>query len=154
MRYDASDDQRLLGATTRRFLEQRSPVATTRQLIEDPVGFDREIWRQGAELGWLSMFVPEAHGGMAESASGVVDAAIIAEELGRVVFAGPFLPVNVVAAAVAAHGSDAQREAVLPALASGELIATWCIAGRAWRQARSPPTSAPPRAPMGSCSTV
>jgi alkylation response protein AidB-like acyl-CoA dehydrogenase len=75
------------------------------------------------------MFVPESLGGIAESANGVVDAAIIAEELGRVVFTGPFLPVNVVAFAVAQEGSDAQRKEVLPPLASGELIATWCFDG-------------------------
>jgi alkylation response protein AidB-like acyl-CoA dehydrogenase len=129
LRHDASEDQQLLRETTRRFLDQRAPVASTRALIEDPVGFDRDIWRQGAELGWVSIFVPEACGGMAESASGAVDAAIVAEELGRVVFAGPFLPANVVAFALAARGSDSQREAVLPALAAGELIATWCFAG-------------------------
>jgi alkylation response protein AidB-like acyl-CoA dehydrogenase len=125
----ATDDQRLLQDTTRRFLEKRVPVAATRRLINDATGFDREAWRQGAELGWLSLFVPEAQGGMAEMAQGVVDAAIIAEELGRVVFAGPFLPVSVVAFAVAAAGSEAQRDALLPGLAAGETLAAWCFSG-------------------------
>jgi alkylation response protein AidB-like acyl-CoA dehydrogenase len=66
---------------------------------------------------------------MAESASGAIDAAIIAEELGRVVFAGPFLPVNVVAFALAQNGSDAHRKTLLPGLAAGEIIATWCFDG-------------------------
>jgi alkylation response protein AidB-like acyl-CoA dehydrogenase len=129
MRHEASDDQKLLKDTTRRFVEARSPVAEVRRLLDDPVGFDRDIWRQGAELGWASMFVPEAFGGMAESACGAVDAAIVAEELGRVVFPGPFLPVNVVALALAQEGSYAQRADVLPALATGGLIATWCFEG-------------------------
>src|SRR6476661_4888262 len=94
MRYDRSDDQLLLAETTRKFLEARSPISEVRRLADDAVGFDRGIWREGAELGWVSLFVPEAFGGMAESASGAVDAAIVAEELGRVVFAGPFLPAN------------------------------------------------------------
>jgi alkylation response protein AidB-like acyl-CoA dehydrogenase len=125
----ATDDQRLLQDTTRRFLEKRAPVGATRRLVDDPVGFDREAWRQGAELGWLSLFVPEAQGGMAEMAQGVVDAAIIAEELGRVVFAGPFLPVSVVTFAVATAGSEAQRDALLPGLAAGETLAAWCFSG-------------------------
>jgi alkylation response protein AidB-like acyl-CoA dehydrogenase len=129
VRYDASEDQQLLRETTRRFLEARSPVSEVRRLLEDPVGFDPRVWRQGAQLGWASMFVPEAFGGMAESASGAVDAALVAEELGRVVFAGPFLPTNVVAFAVAEAGTEAQRQRVLPALAGGELVATWCFAG-------------------------
>jgi alkylation response protein AidB-like acyl-CoA dehydrogenase len=130
MDHRLSEDQRLLQETTRRFLEERSPVGEVRRLLDDPTGFDREVWAQGAELGWASLFVPEGHGGMAESSEGVVDAAVIAEELGRVVFAGPFLPVNVVACALAASGSDAQQKEVLPGLASGEQLATWCFAGR------------------------
>jgi alkylation response protein AidB-like acyl-CoA dehydrogenase len=130
MDHRLSEDQRLLQETTRRFLEERSPVGEVRRLLDDPTGFDRDVWRQGAELGWASLFVPEAHGGMAEGGEGVVDAAVIAEELGRVVFAGPFLPVNVVAHALARSGSDAQQKEVLPGLASGELVATCCFAGR------------------------
>jgi alkylation response protein AidB-like acyl-CoA dehydrogenase len=122
-----AEEQRLLQETTRRFLESRSPVAALRRLIGDETEFDREIWRQGAELGWCSLLVPEDHGGVAESAQGVIDAAIVAEELGRVVFSGPFLPVNVMAFAVAQAGSDAQRQALLPGLAAGELIASWCF---------------------------
>lgn len=129
MRHDASDDQQLLRGTTRRFLEAQSGVAEVRRLMDDPVGFDRDLWRRGAELGWASIFIPEKFGGMSESASGAVDAAIVAEELGRVLFTGPFLPGNVVAFALAQEGSDAQRERVLPALAAGQLIATWCFEG-------------------------
>ncbi len=129
MRYDANEDQQLLRETTRRFAEQRSPVSEVRRLIDDAVGFDPDVWRQGAELGWASMFVPEAFGGMKESASGAVDAAIVAEELGRVVYTGPFLPVNVVAFALEQAGSDAQQAALLPALAAGESVATWCVTG-------------------------
>jgi alkylation response protein AidB-like acyl-CoA dehydrogenase len=122
-----TEDQRLLQDATRRFLERHSPVGAMRKLIGGEAGFDRDTWRQGAELGWLSLFAPETHGGMAEAAQGVVDAAILAEELGRVVFSGPFLPVNVVAFAVAAAGSAAQQDALLPGLVGGELIATWCF---------------------------
>jgi alkylation response protein AidB-like acyl-CoA dehydrogenase len=129
MEYDASEDQHLLRETTRRFVEARSPVSEVRRLREDAVGFDRELWRQGAELGWASFFVPESYGGMAESASGVVDAAIVAEQLGGVLYTGPFLPASVVAYAVATAGSDVQRQRVLPGLAAGSLIATWCFSG-------------------------
>jgi len=124
-----TEDQRLLQETTRRFLENKSPVSALRRLIGGDTGFDRDTWRQGAELGWFSLFVPEEQGGMAESALGLIDAAIVAEELGRVVFAGPFLSVNVAAFAIAQAGSQAQRNALLPGLAAGELIAAWCFSG-------------------------
>jgi len=126
-----TEDQRLLQDSTRRFLEKRSPVSAARRLVSSQAALDREAWREGAELGWLSLFAPEAYGGLAESAEGAVDAAIIAEELGRVVFAGPFLPVSVVAFALAEAGSPAQQEAHLAELAAGEKIAAWCFPAEA-----------------------
>jgi alkylation response protein AidB-like acyl-CoA dehydrogenase len=125
----ASEDQKMLQETTRRFLENRAPIGALRRQVEGKTGFDRQIWREGAELGWLSLFTPEAYGGLAEATEGLVDASILAEELGRVVFQGPYLPVSVAAFALAASGSDAQRETLLPALASGEVIAAWCFSG-------------------------
>ncbi len=123
-----SEDQKMMQESARRFLESRSPIGATRRMAGDATGLDRDIWRQGAELGWLSLFVPEENGGLAEATQGLVDAAIIAEELGRVVFPGPFLPINVVAVALAEAGSEAQRETVLPALATGDQLAAWCFA--------------------------
>jgi alkylation response protein AidB-like acyl-CoA dehydrogenase len=125
----ASEDQQLLQETARRFLENRAPIGALRRQVEGKTGFDRKVWREGAELGWLALFTPETHGGIAESAQGVVDAAILAEELGRVVFSGPFLPVNVVALAIAGTGSQAQQAELLPALSGGELVAAWCFSG-------------------------
>jgi alkylation response protein AidB-like acyl-CoA dehydrogenase len=49
----------------------------------------------------------------------------VAEEMGRLVSPGPFLPVNVVAAALAWNGSEVQRSEVLPGLLAGETFAAW-----------------------------
>jgi alkylation response protein AidB-like acyl-CoA dehydrogenase len=87
-------------------------------------------WKKAAELGWTSMFVPEAHGGGTLSGQSVQDAAMMAEEIGRTLAPGPFLPVNVVAAAVARSGSESQQATWLPGIASGEIIATWAYAER------------------------
>jgi alkylation response protein AidB-like acyl-CoA dehydrogenase len=125
----ATEDQLMLRDMTRRFLEERSPVAALRRLVDGGGRIDRDAWHQGAELGWIALFVPEAHGGIAEAAQGVIDAAIVAEELGRVVFSGPFLSSCVVADAVAGAGSADQQAAHLPGLAGGQTLAAWCIAG-------------------------
>jgi alkylation response protein AidB-like acyl-CoA dehydrogenase len=125
----ATEDQRLLQETTRRFLENESPIGATRKLADQGGGFDREIWRKGAELGWLSLFVPEDYGGMAGVAQGGGGAAIVAGGLGRGGFAGPVLSVNVVAFAIAQGGSVAQKEALLPSIAAGEAFAAWCFSG-------------------------
>ncbi|HLG67352.1 MAG TPA: acyl-CoA dehydrogenase, partial [Acidimicrobiales bacterium] len=72
--------------------------------------------------------VPEEHGGGSVSGAGVEDLALVAQVLGRHVFPGPVLPTNLVAAAVARAGSPEQRAEHLPAIASGEVIATWACA--------------------------
>ena len=128
MDVSVNEDQQMLQDMTRRFLADRSPIGALRKLADKGESLDRDVWREAAELGWIALFVPEAYGGIAESAQGVADAAIVAEELGRVVFSGPFLSSAVVADAIAHSGSDAQQEAWLPKLATGEALAAWCFA--------------------------
>jgi len=133
-----NEDQQMLQDMTRRFLEDRSPITALRKQADDGASFDREVWNEAAELGWIALFVPEENGGIAESASGVQDAAIVAEELGRVVYSGPFLSTAVLAHAIAQSGSAEQREAHLPGLASGETLGAWCFSGQGPRAGIDP----------------
>jgi alkylation response protein AidB-like acyl-CoA dehydrogenase len=127
MDLDLTDDQALFLDTTRRFLTANWPVTATREIIEEPLGMDRVTWSKGAELGWFSMLVPEDHGGGTISGEGVCDLAVVAEELGRSVYAGPVLPSNIVAFALAASGSDDLAKQHLPAISAGSEIAVWAI---------------------------
>src|SRR5689334_13118994 len=129
MNLGLTDDQQFFQETTRKFLEQEAPITSVRALADDPGGFDRAWWSRGAELGWASFLVPEDDGGGSLSGDGVVDLAIVAEEMGRLVSPGPLVPTNVVADAVARGGSAELRAEVLPAIVAGELVAAWCIAG-------------------------
>jgi alkylation response protein AidB-like acyl-CoA dehydrogenase len=119
------DDQQFFQETTRKFLEQEMPITAVRALADDPAGFDREWWARGAELGWTSLLVPEAHGGGSLSGRGVLDLVIVAEEMGRLVSPGPLLPTSVAAVALAEGGSAELCDEVLPHVVSGELIASW-----------------------------
>src|SRR4051794_17233361 len=126
-------DQELFVETTRRFLETECPLTAVRALYDDPVGFDRDYWLQGAQLGWTAMLVPEDLGGGNISGAGVVDLTLAAEEMGRLVAPGPLLPVNVVADSLARSGSPEQQESELGPLVAGERIATWAFAEPAGR---------------------
>jgi alkylation response protein AidB-like acyl-CoA dehydrogenase len=97
-----------------------------RTLADDPDGFDRGWWKRGADLGWTSMLVPEELGG-GSLGGGLVDLAIVAQEMGRLVSPGPLLPSNIVAAAIAERGSDVQKQTLLPAILAGECVATWAL---------------------------
>ncbi|MFI5047830.1 MAG: acyl-CoA dehydrogenase family protein, partial [Acidimicrobiia bacterium] len=70
---------------------------------------------------------PEEHGGGSVSGEGLRDAAVVAEERGRTLQPGPFVPMNVVALALAEAGTPAQRADTLPAIVSGESVATWAL---------------------------
>ena len=141
MELNISDDQEFFRDTTRRFLATECPLTTVRSLAASDAGFEPSYWRQGAELGWTSLLVPEAHGGGSISGDGVVDLSIVADAFGRHVAPGPLAPVNVVAAAIARSGSDDQRDSYLPGLLAGESVAAWCGADAALRVDRTAVTA-------------
>ena len=128
MEVELSEEQRFLQETTRRFLEQESPLSTVRERAgngEPPFG--RDYWRQAAELGWTAMAIPEEHGGAAGEHP-VLDLVIVAEEIGRQIAPGPFLPSATVIDALLRSGSPEQQAQYLPGLADGSVIATWALA--------------------------
>jgi len=126
---DLTSDQQLLRETTARFIEERCPLTMVRALAEDRADIGPTYLRETAILGWFSLLVPERHGGGSVSGRGVLDAAVLAEERGRFLQPGPFVPGNVVAATLASHGSDNHRAEVLPKLLSGRRTAAWALAG-------------------------
>ena len=127
MHLELNEDQEFFRDTTRKFLESETPLTVVRELYETRDGFDRAWWSQAAELGWTSLFVPEQLGGGSLSGRPTCDAVIVAEEIGRLVGPGPFVPVNVVAGTIARSGSEQQQAAVIPGLLSGESIAAWAL---------------------------
>jgi alkylation response protein AidB-like acyl-CoA dehydrogenase len=125
--YNLTPDQLLFRDTTRDFLEKEAPLTKVRELAAGPVGFEPHWWRRGAELGWTSMLVAPALGGDSISGNGLLDTAIVAEEMGRLVSPGPLIPVNVVAMALS-HASNAAGHAdVVEALMAGQATASWAV---------------------------
>jgi alkylation response protein AidB-like acyl-CoA dehydrogenase len=124
-----TSDQEVFREATVRFIRTSCPLDKVRELADDAAGVESGYLRQAAELGWFAMLVPEEYGGGSVSGNGLSDAAIVAEERGRWLQPGPFVPANVVADALAQGGGEEQRLKVLPAIAAGEMTATWVIAG-------------------------
>jgi alkylation response protein AidB-like acyl-CoA dehydrogenase len=120
-----TDDQEFFRDTTRKFLGSETPIPKVRELRASDDGFEPSYWRQGAELGWVSMLVPEELGGGSVSGNGASDLALVAHAFGVHVAPGPLIPCNIVAAALARSGSEQQQSEVLPAIIAGEQIATW-----------------------------
>jgi acyl-CoA dehydrogenase len=117
-----TEDQLMFRDATRRFAAERAPVAQLRRLRDqnDGVGFDRAVWKEMAQMGWAGVLVPDEYGG---AGFGHVGAGLIAEEVGRNLSATPLLSTAVLAVtALMRGGSAAQKEALLPAIAGGELV--------------------------------
>jgi alkylation response protein AidB-like acyl-CoA dehydrogenase len=125
---ELTSDQEFFTETTGKFLEDKAPVVELRALRHDPVGFSRDYWRQGAELGWTSLLVSEDDGGGSISGRGVADLALVGFAFGRHAAPGPLVPNNVVAGALSRTGTDEQKAAYLPGILAGELLASWCLA--------------------------
>ena len=125
MLLDRSPDQTMLQETTANFLDDLSGPDAVRDLRDDSVGFDVSFWRRGAELGWTSLLVREAHGGGSIGDHGLVDLALLAYEFGRHAAPGPLTPTNVVAALLSQRGKEAHR-AVVDGLVGGTTVAAWC----------------------------
>jgi alkylation response protein AidB-like acyl-CoA dehydrogenase len=120
-----TEDQEFFRSTTQRFLEDKCPLGTVRALVDSPDGFERDYWRQGAELGWTSLLVPEVLGGGTVSGAGILDLACLADVFGAHVAPGPLLATNVVADAVCRAGTSEQQAEVLPGILAGDTVAAW-----------------------------
>jgi alkylation response protein AidB-like acyl-CoA dehydrogenase len=129
MDFGFGEDQELLRSTTRRFLTEHQSLADVRRSMEEPDLFDPAVWRQGADLGWTAMLVPAEHEGGSVTGQPLVDLVVLAEELGRELNPGPFVPCNVSADAIARFGTEVQAKEHLPRLARGETTSAWCLSG-------------------------
>ena len=127
MDFDLTADQKLFRATTREFLEKEMPLTRVRELASSGIGFEADWWKRGSELGWNSMIIDPAAGGDSISGEGLVDACIVAEEMGRLVSPGPLLGTNLVAAALSEAANAANHAEVISALMAGEAVASWAV---------------------------
>src|SRR6202023_1988904 len=113
MDFEFSEDQELLRESVRRFVAERAPVAAfVRAQLDDPRGTTDDVWRGLAALGVTGLLVPEDHGG---AGMGLVDMAVVLEELGRGLYPGPFASSAVGAASlVVLAGSPREHGFLLP----------------------------------------
>ncbi|MDO9472667.1 MAG: acyl-CoA dehydrogenase family protein [Caulobacter sp.] len=126
MNFDFSDDQKQLRDQARRFLADRCSPAAVRAVLEGEQSFDAELWKGLAEMGFLGAAIPEAYGGVG---LGHLELCVIAEELGRALAPVPMTSsIYQAAEALMLAGSEEQKQAWLPKLASGEAIGTMALA--------------------------
>ena len=75
-------------------------------VADAPHGYDGAVWSAMAEQGWLAIELPEDEGGLG---LGMVELAVLCEEIGRRLVAAPFLPTIVALGALS--GEEARADA-------------------------------------------
>ncbi|MDH3753413.1 MAG: acyl-CoA/acyl-ACP dehydrogenase [Acidimicrobiia bacterium] len=123
MNFAFSEEQEQLRQFVHQFMDDKSPEAEVRRLMETDEGYDPDVWSQMADqLGLQSLIVPEEYGGQG---FGYVELIVVLEEMGRALLCAPYFSTVALATNTLVHsGDDAAKAAILPAIASGETIAT------------------------------
>ncbi|MBU7572597.1 MAG: acyl-CoA dehydrogenase family protein [Hydrogenophaga sp.] len=123
MNFHISEEHQLLSESLSRLLGDQVGFEQRRAIAASAEGWSAEVWRQLADLGVLALGIPEAYGGLSEAAA---DRLPVAQTLGRALSLEPYLATAVLGStAVLQAGSEAQKNALLPALASGGLRLAW-----------------------------
>jgi alkylation response protein AidB-like acyl-CoA dehydrogenase len=123
VRFVFSEEQHALRDAVHRFLRQHSSEQDVRRLMETANGYDSAVWKQMAgQLGLQSLTIPEKFGGAGFT---YTDLMIVFEEMGAALTCAPFFSTVALAANVLLYSEDtAAQEELLPAIASGDTIAT------------------------------
>jgi len=132
MDFGFNDEQEMLRATARKFLDNECTSDFVRARMAEPAGLTDEFWAKLAEQGWLGLVYPEEHGG---SGLGFVDLTVLMEEMGRAVMPGPFFSTVLLGGlAILEAGSAAQKKEWLPRIAGGTARATlaWTEPSARW----------------------
>ncbi|MDP4789854.1 MAG: acyl-CoA dehydrogenase family protein, partial [Haliea sp.] len=116
-----TEEQVMLKESAAGLLAEKAGVAQLRALrdIDDALGFSPAVWRAVADMGWPGIAIPEAFGGLGYGYTGL---GLVLEQAGRHLSPIPLQSTILVGATLINElGSEAQKQALLPALAAGEL---------------------------------
>ncbi|MDX6329929.1 MAG: hypothetical protein QOI83_2312, partial [Streptomycetaceae bacterium] len=121
-----TDEQQEIRRTLRELLRKRCGPDDVKAAVRTAAGYDEALWRSLAgPLGLPGMALPAEYGG---AGFGPVELVLACEETGRALLPSPLFPTAVLAAPlIEALGTDAQRRALLPRIASGAVTAALVV---------------------------
>ena len=127
-----NEEEQLVRESAKSFFTNKMPVQHMRNLRDrsDPLGYDRNLWQQMAEIGWTGMLVPEAFGGVEFGPSGIC---ILAEEAGRTLAPSPLFSTATLAASLLSRAAESQiRNDLLTQIASSEAVIGVALDEASW----------------------
>jgi alkylation response protein AidB-like acyl-CoA dehydrogenase len=120
MNFEHTEDRRMLADSLNRFIAEQYAFETRDRIAKSAAGFSTEIWQQFAELGVIGALFREEDGGFG---GGGFDLAVVFEALGRGLVVEPLLGAVMVGDAIAAAGSEAQKETLAEIIGGGTIAA-------------------------------
>jgi alkylation response protein AidB-like acyl-CoA dehydrogenase len=124
-----TDEEQALADSVRKFVADRSPLTSLRQLITSGEPFDADVWKQmTAQLGLAGLTIPEEFGGVGAGMSAL---SVAETELGAGLVASPLLATVLAAEVLLKLTDETAKAEILPRIAGGEIIATLALASRA-----------------------
>ncbi len=124
----SSEERAALRDSVHRLLQDQSSETAVRAVMETDSGYDPALWQSLAEMGVVGLIIDEAHGG---SGVGPMELEAVMEEAGAALLCSPLLASVIAARLLQALGDEAACDRLLPAIASGETIATAVLTGDA-----------------------
>jgi hypothetical protein len=121
-----TDEHRALAQTVAGLLTRHQSRAAARILLTSEADARPAFWSELSGLGLLGLHIPEEHGG---SGFGLPETLVVAEQMGRYLAPGPFVPTVVASAVLAVAGPAELRKRLLPALADGSVIGAVALGG-------------------------
>src|SRR5262245_8188524 len=121
MDFDLSRPQKLLKDSAREFFSRQCKPERVRELMATETADDRQLWQAMADQGWTGLIITERFGGLG---LGVLEAAVVAEEMGRACLPGPFISNLFASALIESAASDKQKAKYLESIANGGIKAT------------------------------
>ena len=124
MDFGLNEQQEMLQKSAREFLNDEYPDRLMKEIARGNREFPPELWQKMADLGWLSLSLPENYGGFGD----FLDLMLVLEEMGRVNLISPyFTTLALGAAAIIEAASPRQKQMILPPLAEGKLKLTLAV---------------------------
>src|SRR5580700_620266 len=121
-----TEEHRALAQSVADFLTDHQSRAAARSLLDAEVDALPAFWAELANLGLLGLHVPEELGG---SGFGLPETLVVAEQMGRHLAPGPFVPTVITSAVLAVAGPDELQKRLLPGLADGSVIGAAALGG-------------------------
>jgi alkylation response protein AidB-like acyl-CoA dehydrogenase len=110
-----------------RLLSEKASEPDLRRTMASGDGHDADLWKAISEMGIVGLLVEPDHGGVGGS---IVEIETVMEEAGAALLAAPLLSSAVMAVALVSSSTDVEAKArLLPAIASGDRIATVAVTG-------------------------